>query len=406
LRDPVPQLALRILDPTRRDGRFGLALPREKDLNEVAQVKRLIFDEWGRSNNTCLRIDGTAVLFGEARGSWIRRYRQLDPEPGTNRTIDGFESIWKHGELTVTQRVEIVPGRQSRCLDTCLVHYTLENTSENENAPPMRVGLRFLLDTYIGSTDGVPWTIPGQPALCDTRMSFDKPDAVPDWIEALEKDDPVRPGTVARLQFRMGPKLEAPSRVLLGGWPHPDLAQFGHKEALGNKTLWDVPDVSMRELHQRVQEALKEDRIKPEAAAKIKPDSAVTLYWDDRPLPPGARRELGFTYGLGQTAHDPVGKLLLSCGGRFVPSGEITVVALVSKPESGEKLTLTLPAGFEFLPGSRAEVPVPALPPTAPRGTAVVTWRMKCGAAGNHEVRVSSSTGAIVNQTMVVSGDG
>ena len=50
-----------------------------------------------------------------------------------------------------------MPGEQSRRLDTCLVRYVIENTDVRSH----RVGLRFMLDTFIGANDGVPFTIPG-----------------------------------------------------------------------------------------------------------------------------------------------------------------------------------------------------------------------------------------------------
>ncbi len=68
----------------------------------------------------------------------------------------------------------------------------------NEDTEMHRVGLRFLLDTYIGNNDGVPFIVPGSEKLCNTQQSFPTKKTVPDYIEALENDDPLNPGTVAR----------------------------------------------------------------------------------------------------------------------------------------------------------------------------------------------------------------
>ena len=57
--------------------------------------------------------------------------------------------------LSVTQTVEIIPSSQSNLLDTCLVHYRMKN----EDTQSHHAGLRFLLDTYIGDNDGVPFDI-------------------------------------------------------------------------------------------------------------------------------------------------------------------------------------------------------------------------------------------------------
>ena len=145
------------------------------------------------------------------------------------RPRDGLASSWllPVGKLKVTQEAEIVAGTQSRRLDTCLVRYTLENRDTRSH----RVGIRFMLDTYIGANDGVPFTIPGASDLCDTKMMFNTPSKVPDFIEAQEKEDPRNRGTVAYLQFRIGKNVESPERVILGGWPNPALEKIGFREA-------------------------------------------------------------------------------------------------------------------------------------------------------------------------------
>ena len=105
-----------------------------------------------------------------------------------------MRSTWRveRANIEVTQIVEIVPGPQSSRYDTCLIHYTIDN----KDTQPHTVGIRFLLDTYIGDNDGVPFTIPGDAGLCDTLKVFNSPDQVPDYIQALEKPDLRHPGTV------------------------------------------------------------------------------------------------------------------------------------------------------------------------------------------------------------------
>ena len=214
----------------------------------------------------------------------------------------------------VTQEVEIVPGTQSRRLDTCLVRYILKNMDNRAH----RVGIRFMLDTYIGANDGVPFTIPGASDLCDTKMKFDTAAKVPDFIQALEKDDLRNPGTVAYLQFRIGKNVESPERVLLGGWPNPELQKIGIRTARAQLTGWEVPFISIKE------------RVKDRVAN----DSAVTMYWKEQTLEPGKTRTVGFTYGLGNVdARESGGHLLLTVGGRLVRHGEFTLTALVHDPK-------------------------------------------------------------------------
>src|SRR5262249_54982190 len=153
---------------------------------------------------------------------------------------------------------EVSPGVYHRLLDTALVRYTLEN----KDTRPHELGIRVMIDTLIGGNDGVPFTVPGVPGLVDTFRDFPTPESVPDFIQALEVSDLKNPGTVAQMNFKVGGKLEPPTRVSLTHWPQVS-------------PFWEVPVVPIRE------------------------DSAVVMYWKEREVKPGDRREVGFSYGLG-----------------------------------------------------------------------------------------------------------
>jgi hypothetical protein len=382
--DPNPYIAIRFHEggdkempqPTMR---FGLVMLREKDPTHPNQLKRLTFDEKGRSNNTCLRVDGDDYLFGQPAGVWVNRRAPLADVDGQSR--DGLASVWQlpAKKIVVTQEVEVVPGPQSRRLDTCLVRYVVENKGGKSH----KAGIRFMLDTFIGANDGVPFTIPGEAGLCDTRHQFRTAAEVPDFIQALEKDDPRQPGTVAYLQFRVGSQIESPNRVLLGGWPNSELKQPGARAQL---TLWEVPYISIKE----------------KVGRQVANDSAVTMYWDSRPLGPGQRRTVGFTYGLGDVhGEESAGHLLLTVGGRLVRHGEFTLTVLVHNPQSGEKLTLTLPEGFAFI-GGEAEQEVPPVPRGATRRDSPVTWRIRAGEDGAYDLTVQSNKGVREKLSIVI----
>ncbi len=421
----VPLIALRFHDGAKpgRDGkdrmpdptmRFGLLMHREnaqggfvdlteadlqtlkgRDPADLTHFKRLTFDDWGRSNNTCLKIDGNEYLFGQSPGQWVNREESL----GEGRM--GFQSTWllERAGIQVTQIVEIVHGAQSGRLDTCLIRYTIDNKDNHEHT----VGIRFLLDTYIGDNDGVPFTIPGDAGLCDTMKSFERADLVPDYIQALEKADLRNPGTVAQVQFRVSSKLESPTRVLLGGWPHSGLKvkeQERYRNAADQNTLWDVPAVSMQYLNQQENIFIKDER-----GQKVRPpkDSAVTLYWDPQPLAPGKLREVGFTYGLGNVSSgEGEGRLLLTVGGRLVRDADFTLTALVANPKPGEQLTLTLPAGMKLVGGSEIQ----AVQPGAARDASTVTWKLRAVRDGEYNLQVKSSNGQTQSQGVTIRSTG
>src|SRR5262249_38671630 len=152
-------------------------------------------------------------------GNWPGRWEQREAK--LDRPLkDGRKSIWVYDEekVSITQTVGLLLGEQTGRIDTCLVHYNIENRDSKSH----RVGLRFLLDTFIGQNDGVPFLIPGQKQLCSTMATFNTSREVPDFIQACEREDLANPGTVAQIQFRLS-GMDTPNRVTLGSWPNPEL---------------------------------------------------------------------------------------------------------------------------------------------------------------------------------------
>jgi predicted Ser/Thr protein kinase len=368
--------------------RFGLVMLQEEDRLKAGQKKKLTYDLLGRSNNTCVKIDGGERLFGENEptlfpeppGHWEPMKEPLGA--GRPWTRAGAKSTWVYDDvkIAIAQTVEIIPGEQSRLLDTCLVRYRIQNRDNASHG----VGLRVLLDTYIGSNDGVPFTIPGLNSLCDTTHTFNGAAEVPDFIQALENPVVPRSSAIAHLQFRLGGNLEVPSRVTLGAWPDKNLGKFRPQLAARLRqqlTGWEVPVVPMR-------------TISP-------PDSAVVIYWDEQPLPAQAVRDLGFTYGLGHVVADEGGgKLAVTAGGLFEPGVSFTVTAYARDPQRGQRLTLTVPDGFEIRDG-KVEQAVPPLPANANSPISPVSWKVRTPPrAGKYTFVVQSSSGE--RQSLVI----
>lgn len=365
--------------------RFGLVM--------VEDGKKLTFEGRGVTNNTVVNLDGQEFIWGEKpwrykktgelyqpnffAGQWKEGEKSVAITPEHKGKGEGRRSVWVYPreKVEVTQIVEIVAGEQSRKLDTCLVRYIIDNQDRRDH----RVGIRFLLDTFIGSNDGVPFTIPGRDQLCDTELRFRTPEEVPDFFEAIEREDLSDPGTVARVQLRLGERIEAPSRVTLGAYPNPLLGKRDRR-CMQEKTMWEVPVLPIKTLRTA--------------------DSAVALYWLEKELKPGEKREVGFAYGLGNVSRgdgDSAGRLLLSVGGRFIPNGEFTLTALVSNPQRNETLTLTLPEGVKLVAGSEKQ-DVPPVPANATRKASPVTWKLKAERNGNYILTVKSSAGAAAEQ--------
>lgn len=403
LLDQTPRLALKFLEgePPADQIRvpadimsFGVAV---EDLDVRGKGKRLMYDDkgFGRTNNVCLKIDRQEYLFGypivvfedglpkqspKPIGAWMKKAEPLGTTNGRKRI--GTRSVWRiagppPGSLgiEVTQTVELVPGDQSQLLDTVLIRYTIVN----RDSRPHDVGIRFLLDTFIGANDGVPFTIPGRGGLCSTRERFEG-EAVPNYIQAVENDNLTNPGTVAQVQLRVGGGLEAPSLVLLGGYPDKPLQDppLNHRLAAGWVTGWEVPFINIREIEK----------------LRRPPDSAVTIYWDVKRLESEGKREVGFTYGLGDLNATNDGRLALTVAGDAVRGSEFSLTALRRDPVAGERLKLILPpdSGLEIV-GGASEQPVPPVEAGAARPISTATWRLRGKRKGRFDVTVESSEG-------------
>jgi len=349
--DPRPRIAIFFDEAGLGSMRFGVVML-DPSKPKAPITKKLTYDPRGGTNTTVVRIDNNGVAFGIQGGRWEVRSEKVGQ-------WGGRQSVWMFdGGIRVAQTVEVIPGEplegsNIRLLDTSFVRYVLEN----KDARPHKVGLRVLVDTMIGENDGVPFTIPGMPGLVDTFLEFKTPQSVPDFIQALEFSDLKSPGTVAQMNFKLGGKIEPPSRVLLTHWP-------------GVSQFWEVPLVS----------------INPGRGGNK--DSAVVIYWNDRELNPGEKREVGFSYGLGDIAAKSAA-LGVTVGGSFTPGGELTVVGLVSNPQPNEKLTLTVPPEFALVEGQATQ----AVPPAEAGRPSPVTWRIRSSASGRFDLRVHSSTG-------------
>ncbi len=363
-------LDIRFNEPTMR---FGLIMLKERDPKDKQKFKRLTFREDGFTSNTCLMVGTTPVLFGSPQGVFEQPVKQPLGKDPRGRELIGYQTVWVYNRIAVTQQVEIVPDAQMHALNTCRVTYTLENRGDVRQP----VGLRYLLDTFIGTNDGVPFNIPGQ-GLCDTSHNFKKAEDVPDFVTALERDNVKDPGTVAHVTLKAGGGLEAPSRVILGAWPDGNLWKLDHR-AMKQETLWDVPVLSMRD------EALE------------RPDSAVTIYWDPRELKAGDKRVVGFAYGLGEVSSSDNGSLGLALSGTrdsFVDGGEFSLTAYVKDPKDKQTATLTLGTKRLSLVEGKETQDVPKLDPNVKSTYSPVTWKIRSTRGGRFELQVTLSTGA------------
>lgn len=359
LEDPVEMAELEInFDDGRSPNsdatmRFGLFLPG----TEHPQLghKRLSFDPEGLTSNACLKVDGDAHIFGHPPGEWVQQIKGL----GEKRI--GLASVWRlpDEKVWVTQSVEIVRGPLTGKLDTCQVTYIVENRGTKERM----IGLRYLLDTFIGSNDAAPFVVPGRDFLCERQMQFPTPDKVPPFIFALEAMTLNKPGLAAQIGIKPSASTEAPVKLTLGGWP--DAAKIGG--AKSGMTLWNVPVSAIDKTN----------------------DAAAAIYWQEKPMLPGSKRTLHFTYGLSLFTANSAGTIGFFVAGDPRVGGELIVTALIKEPEPGQKVELQQAANLKITGGpaqQSIELPPPGKYPFSP-----VTWTLRPTAPGKTVLGVDSA---------------
>jgi hypothetical protein len=360
-KDPEPRIAIHF-DPERE--RFGVEMTQERDPDNPQRFKRLTFDERGKSNNTIIKIDGYEYKFGEETPSNVwgggrgGRWKQVAITRGGRRAWESTMEF-RTQKIEVIQHVEIVPG-QTGYLDTLLVYYRLHNKDVDKH----KVGIRVMLDTFIGANDGVPFTIPGKKKFVDTKAEFSGKE-IPDYIEAIENpNDPQNPGTVARLCLRHftlpGINLEDMDKLRICRFPGNPNAGWGD---------WPV-------------ESMQPDNTD---AKKDKGDSCVVMYWPYKDLDPGETRHVAFTYGLGSL--EIGGRLALSVPSAVQPGSEFVVTAYIWDANKGDKVKLIVPAGLKLASGESAEKTIEE------GGTrSQVFWRLRSGRSGEYTLQATTDT--------------
>jgi len=366
LSDPKPKLALGF-NPNNQ--RFGLQMTEAFDPDNPDKHKLLTPSEQGNSNNTIVNLNGAEYLFGE-RTPTDRWEAEKEAVPLPNDRRGRFSIMdFTAEKVRVRQHVEIVPG-QTGALDTCLVWYQVTNYG---NAA-QKVGLRFMLDTYIGANDGVPFTAPGVKGFIDDKKEF-KSDEIPPYLEAVENpDDPQDPGTIARLGLKdlhlPGVELEPLDEVMVTRFP----GNFNQR--------WNVPLESMKE---------------------GKPDSAVILYWPIKEMEPNDVRNMAFTYGLSQLDVGGGGNaaLALSTPGSVSPNTDFVVTAYVYNAAKDDEVQLILPDGLKLADGETA---IKTVEEGGKR--AAVYWRVHAGAQGVYKIEAVSGGSRTRPHDVVVKSSG
>jgi hypothetical protein len=358
------------VDKERTNSMMAGLVRNDPDQSKTAVSKKLTYGKFGHTNSLVLKIDGKDRIFSDIsrNGRWYTKPKKTEPGKFPEGTICEFEFLPER--IVVRQEVGLVHGEpvvvgpieSKRLLDTCLFRYKIEN----HDGQAHDVGMRFLLDTYIGSNDQVPFTLPGVKGMVDDSREM-KADDVPDFIQVLENPDLKKPELIAQLNLRLGDKYETPNRVKLTAHP---IVQRGAEPL--SKDTWEIPLASIKEAQ----------------------DSCVVLYWDPAKLGAGQHRDMAFTYGLGNVSIGPTAKLGLTVGGAMLVGNDLTVVALVADPQPDQQVELTLQPGLTLAKESPIVQLVPAsVEKDGKRLPSPVTWRVRAQREGDYTIVVETRIG-------------
>lgn len=321
---------------------FGITTAAAK----VADQKRLTFDACGNTHNTIVMVDSVQKEFGGDFGVYLNGVPESketisatksDKDLG-NTTItvgklesDGpYSSDWQLNQIVFNQTLKYVRGAASKKLDKAEISFSMHN----QDRVPHRLGVRILIDTFIGNNDGVPFYVPGRQGVVTSHLDI-RDKEIPEFILALEKNT-LEDQDMTVVEFGFADRLEdRPSRLVLTRWPKELAPVSSTRLYRGSQIPWEIKPYKIV------------------SKVPFENDSAVFVYFDPVMVQPGDTRSVRFTYGLGSLSTQ--GKSLASLAFRelgSVQSGStFWLTAMIKNPTANQTVTLTLPDGMQLVDG-------------------------------------------------------
>ncbi len=303
-------------------------------------------DPWGAY--TIIKVDETAaIVYGDKdKGSWVS-------VPSGDQDTDTITDSYLLKDVPV-----VVSRKMSILRDVVRIEYQIENTDVNTH----KIGLATSLDTEYGSdTNAVPIT--GGPFYSLLTGAIDKEQKflgtdIPDVIYGF---DNLPAYNVVTQTILKGGEITTPDKVITTNAAH----SFGD--------FWAFEPVSSH---------------------SILSDSGLLLYWDQKSIPAGRKRDpIVFYFGLGPATEDFNFPAVLALQGPFsltydraagsttgtIGPDPVTVYGYVYNlnPEIGLKdvqVNLSLGYGLEFAPN---EIATKTIGSIAPSGEGFVTWNIR-----------------------------
>jgi hypothetical protein len=211
------------------------------------RYEALIFDQDPRTSFATLSVDGRLYKLGDS----------FDFRVSVARTDTGVRIEFRSSSFVVRQIVDFARSDGSALADGVRVTFALENISEREAS----LGLRYLVDTWLGEKSGLHFLTDKRPRIVtETSIAKTDPDS---WVES--------PGEKAAFMIQFdGAGMDRPDRVLLSNWKRLSEASWGF-DANPQRNFTLIP-YSIN-------------------------DSAAALYWEPVSVARGGTRSLTFAMG-------------------------------------------------------------------------------------------------------------
>jgi hypothetical protein len=216
----------------------------------------LIFDQDPRTSFITLSADGRQSKLGDAAEFRV----------STTRTDTGVRIEFRSASFVVRQILDFAKSDGSALADGLRVGLEIENISEREAS----LGLRYLIDTWLGEKSGAHFATDKRPKL--TEETAIPPSAEDSWAAS--------PGEKASFMVQFsGPGFDRPDKVVLSNW-------------------------------KRLSDASWSFDVNPQRNFTLVPysinDSAIALYWEPQAVPRGGSRKLSFAMGsLNEKGYPP-----------------------------------------------------------------------------------------------------
>lgn len=234
-------------------GQFGMSTTGGLESTISDNYKLLLYGS--STSYTTIRVDGKDYIFHASTAVYDRTALKATSQ----MNADG---------VLVTQTLQIVENSNTGKKDTVQISYSYKNTTASAKS----VGIRIMLDTMLGSNDGVPFKIPSVGNLTKER-EFNGT-SIPQYWQAYDSFT--------------NPTVYAIGTVYKSGTRKPSKLQYAYWPKITG-TVWDYtvdPNCEFAE------------------NTTNRNDSAVALYWNPTSVASGASSSVCTYYGVGRMNGD------------------------------------------------------------------------------------------------------